>query len=133
MIRDYEEKDTTSVNTLGQVLKDDFDVKKRNSFEKVLVYVLGGEIVGFIEYMKMYEIVEIEYIVVSPEYRRRGIGKSLIIDAISSEDTLKAILEVKKSNTGAIEFYKKLGFNSLRIIKNYYLRGEDAIAMEVVK
>ncbi len=133
MIRDYEEKDKASVNVLGQTLKDNFDVEKRNSFENVLVYVLDGEIVGFVEYMKMYEVVEIEYIVVSPEYRRKGIGKSLIIDAISSEDTLKAILEVKKSNTGAIEFYKKLGFNSVRIIKNYYEASEDAIAMEVVK
>ncbi len=133
MIREYEPKDRVSINALGQTLNDNFDVEKRNSFENVLVYVLDGEIVGFVEYMKMYEVVEIEYIVVSPEYRRKGIGKSLIIDAISSEDTLKAILEVKKSNTGAIEFYKKLGFNSVRIIKNYYEASEDAIAMEVVK
>ncbi len=133
MIRDYEEKDKASVNVLGQILKDNFDVEKRNSFENVLVYLLDGEVVGFIEYMKMYEVVEIEYIVVSPEHRRKGIGKSLIIDAISSKDVEKAILEVKKSNIGAIEFYKKLGFSSIRVIKNYYEASEDAIAMEMIK
>ncbi len=133
MIRDYEEKDKASVNALGQTLKDNFDVEKRNAFEKVLVYVLDGEVVGFIEYMKMYEVVEIEYIVVSENSRRKGIGKSLIIDAISSKDVEKAILEVKKSNIGAIEFYKKLGFSSIRVIKNYYEASEDAIAMEMIK
>ncbi len=133
MIRDYEEKDKASVNALGQTLKDNFDVEKRNAFEKVLVYVLDDEVVGFIEYMKMYEVVEIEYIVVSEDNRRKGIGKSLIIDAISSKDVEKAILEVKKSNIGAIEFYKKLGFSSIRVIKNYYEASEDAIAMEMKK
>lgn len=132
MIRDYETKDKESVNTLGQVLKENFDIEKRNSFEKVLVYVLDGEVVGFIEYMKMYEVVEIEYIVVSENKRRMGIGKSLIQEAINSQDVEKAILEVKMSNTSAIEFYKKLGFNSIRVIKNYY-EAEDAIAMEVIK
>jgi len=132
MIREYEAKDKESVNTLGQILKDNFDVEKRNSFEKVLVYVLDGQIVGFIEYMKMYEVVEIEYIVVSENKRRMGIGRSLIQEAINNQDVEKVILEVKTSNTSAIEFYKRLGFNNIRVIKNYY-EAEDAIAMEVIK
>jgi len=41
----------------------------------------------------------------------------------------EVILQVRKSNKGAIEFYKKLGFKVKKEIRNYYMDGEDAILM----
>ncbi len=132
MIREYTNEDKELVNALGRTLKEDFDIDNRNELESVLVYILDDLLVGFIEYMKIYETIEIEYIVVNKVYQRKGIGKSLVLEIFKDDKIEKSILEVKKSNIAAINFYKSLGFNSVRIIKNYY-GDEDAIAMEMKK
>jgi ribosomal-protein-alanine N-acetyltransferase len=38
-------------------------------------------------------------------------------------------LEVRVSNKEAISLYKKLGFEEVRIVKEYYRDGEDAYVM----
>ena len=52
-----------------------------------------------------------------------------MIDYLTDESIYHILLEVRKSNTNAIEFYKHIGFNEIRTIKNYY-DNEDAIVME---
>jgi len=55
----------------------------------------------------------INYLAVHPEYQRRGIARRMMDEA---EAKLRAIgcpkinLQVRSSNTGVIEFYKKIGF-----------------------
>lgn len=55
----------------------------------------------------------INYLAVHPRYRRRGIGKRMMAAA---EEYLRAMgcpkinLEVRSSNTKAIEFYQRIGF-----------------------
>lgn len=39
-------------------------------------------------------------------------------------------LEVRQSNTAAIQLYSKLGFNKTELAEGYYTDGEDAIVME---
>lgn len=133
MIRDIEEKDIERVNELGKTLKEDFDFKNKNEFEKILVYEIGQKILGFIDYIRLYETVEILYLVVDIDYRRKGIGTKLIENLLADKDITKAILEVKFSNISAISLYKKNGFEIVRTIKNYYDGNEDAYAMEKVK
>ena len=72
-------------------------------------------------------------IAVLPEYRRRGIATKLMVNVMK---TLKehykcseVYLEVRVSNTPAISLYEKLGFEKVKIIKGYYLDGEDAYIM----
>jgi len=66
-------------------------------------------------------------------YRMEGIGKRLL--KIVDHEFLtsrfdKVTLEVRKSNWGAIRFYKKQGYKRAYLIKGYYADGEDAIVYE---
>ncbi|PCN50791.1 ribosomal-protein-alanine N-acetyltransferase [Candidatus Geothermarchaeota archaeon ex4572_27] len=74
-------------------------------------------------------------IAVLPEYRKRGIGTSLLKEAIKA---LKerwgcqdVYLEVRISNTPAINLYKKLGFTISYVRRGYYRDGEDAYEMSL--
>ena len=72
-------------------------------------------------------------IAVLPEYRRRGIGYALVSKALEAMavkyGAKECYLEVRVSNTPAINLYKKLGFEIKKIIKGYYADGEDAYLM----
>ncbi|MEM0042669.1 MAG: N-acetyltransferase, partial [Thermofilaceae archaeon] len=70
---------------------------------------------------------------VIPEMRRKGIGTSLMLKAMEALRKYYSVdeyyLEVRVSNTPAINLYKKLGFTPVKVIKGYYLDGEDAYLM----
>ncbi len=72
-------------------------------------------------------------IAVLPEYRRRGIGSSLLQRAMESlRDKYRCsevYLEVRVSNTPAIKLYEKHGFRVVKRLPNYYIDGEDAYLM----
>jgi len=62
-------------------------------------------------------------IAITPEYQRRGFGRFLLETLLKSAIKKGAeycYLEVRPSNTGAIKFYRKVGFSITGIIENYY-------------
>ncbi len=100
-----------------------------NPFEFIYAYYLDGNIIGFIDFSIIYEKAEINYIVVSEEYRRKGIAQELLDYFISKLKGVSSVsLEVNVNNEGAIKFYLKNGFIKEAIRKNYY-NGEDAYLM----
>jgi ribosomal-protein-alanine N-acetyltransferase len=75
---------------------------------------------------------DIMTIAVAPEFRRQGIAKELISRLeswASARGAIAMMLEVDVSNNDAIELYKKLGYETLNIRKNYYGYGRDAQIM----
>ena len=71
-------------------------------------------------------------IAVLPEYRRRGIGYSLMQETMKAMVLYKAkecFLEVRRGNTPAVNLYKKMGFKVIRTAYGYYADGEDAYRM----
>ena len=72
-------------------------------------------------------------IAVLKEYRRRGIGSKLLEETIRASrefyDAEAIYLEVRVSNKPAISLYEKFGFKKARIIRGYYMDGEDAYVM----
>jgi len=71
-------------------------------------------------------------IAVLPEYQRRGIGYALmqeVMQAMLQYDATELFLEVRVSNTQAINLYKKMGFQITRTERGYYSDGEDAYTM----
>jgi len=71
-------------------------------------------------------------IAVLPEYRNRGIGYALVSRALRAMTLYRAsecYLEVRVSNTPAINLYKKLGFEIKGTMHRYYADGEDAYIM----
>jgi ribosomal-protein-alanine N-acetyltransferase len=71
-------------------------------------------------------------IAVLPQYRRKGIARALIAQALDGMQFYKAkqcFLEVRVTNDAGITLYKKLGFEITRTINGYYSDGEDAYVM----
>lgn len=71
-------------------------------------------------------------VAVLPKHQRKGIGYALMQEAMKGMVGYKAkecYLEVRTSNTAAVDLYKKMGFEIERILGNYYADGEDAYVM----
>lgn len=100
-----------------------------NAFSYILIYVKDNEILGFLDYSKMYENMEINYIYVKEEYRKKGIATELLNYMITTNNFNNITLEVNIKNLNAINLYKKFDFKIINIRKNYY-NGVDGYLME---
>jgi ribosomal-protein-alanine N-acetyltransferase len=70
-------------------------------------------------------------IAVLPQYRKRGIGSSLLekgLEILKSKNVESLRLMVRKSNIAAQNFYRKHKFEEAKIVENYY-GDEDAVLM----
>ena len=103
------------------------DKERINAFTKILVYI-DKDIVAFLDYSKMYENMEINYIFVKDDYRNQGIAYKLIKSIMN--DYKSITLEVSIENIYAIKLYKSLGFKVIGVREKYY-NGIDAYLMEV--
>lgn len=84
---------------------------------------------GYVILYDSVDVWEIMKIAVKKEHRRKGVGEELL-KYISSLIHMPIMLEVRENNIGAIEFYKKNGFEQIAIRKNYYTdTGEAAYIM----
>ena len=101
--------------------------------EGFLVLVENGRIVGFVAAVPSgTKVTRVLMLAVLPHMRGQSIGQRLMRDLYSNSlargcDTV--ILEVRKSNQGAISFYEKQGFTVYGEMKNFYSNGEDAYKM----
>jgi ribosomal-protein-alanine N-acetyltransferase len=87
-------------------------------------------------YGGMYTVLNEGYVTnigVLPQFRRKGIGKSLVEKLLdySKEKNLEFLtLEVRVSNKAATNLYKSFGFESVGNRKNFYSNPtEDALIM----
>ena len=117
-------KDIDFINSLS-----DYKVTL-NSFSNVIGYYINDKIIGYLDYSVMYEKIEINYIFVIDEYRRKGFAYSLIKYVIDKYNFENITLEVNVNNVSAINLYKKLGFKIVGTRKKYY-DGIDGYLMEV--
>jgi len=117
---------------LHQKFPETFIVAEENG--EVIGYImcrieLGLSNFGFGGLLKKGHIVSVA---VMHQHRRKGIGKALVAQALENMRIYNAkqcFLEVRVTNTPAIELYKKLGFEITRTIHGYYSDGEDAYVM----
>lgn len=92
-----------------------------------------GEIAGYVcSQISVYEA-DIMNIAVKEEYRRMGIATKLI-EVLAQESAKRGaesiFLEVRLSNKGAIETYKRNGFTEVGTRRNFYEKPtEDALIM----
>ena len=76
--------------------------------------------------------IHIDDVAVHPRFRRLGLANRLIERLFVLGKRLgkkRVSLEVRQSNSPAIECYLRLGFRRQRIKKNYYPDGEDGVYM----
>lgn len=134
MIRKMLPSDYSLIYKLGAQLNINYaklnkldDIINDNN-QKVYVYIINNNVVGFLHITISFDEADIIDIITSKEYRNHGIGNSLISYAIKDNNLKKINLEVRESNKIAIEFYQKMNFKKVRIIKKYY-GSEDAFFM----
>ena len=81
--------------------------------------IIGFGIVSFVK-----DWAHIMNMCVAPGYRRRGLGRRIMLQLLHvarQRHCKKAFLEVRPTNRPAIVLYRKLGFRTKQIRKNYYL------------
>jgi len=122
-----------SIDSYYRLLNDD-------SFTSSFVAEVDGEkgrpsIVGFVIFHIAADVSEIYNIAVESANARSGIGYELMRAAVNESgrrSARKVILEVRKSNNPAINFYLKFDFKITGDRKNYYSNPiEDAYVMEL--
>lgn len=149
-IREASEEDLNIVMYINKTVLPEnypmfyFKMHLRNFPKAFLVAELDGKVVGYImcrvEFDNLYTQPErvgkkghIVSLAVIKEARKRGIGTTLMKKAMDAMKNFygaeEYYLEVRVSNEPAIRLYKKLGFKVVKILKGYYLDGEDAYLM----
>ena len=138
MITTLLETDTKKQLELEEKIKEIFinnDIKRdfqNNPYTNYLIYLIDDKIVGFINYLLIYDRMEIVNFNVLEFFQDKHIGSSLLekIIEIAKNNELKNItLEVRSDNVKAIYLYKKYDFKEVAIRKNYY-NDTDGILME---
>jgi ribosomal-protein-alanine N-acetyltransferase len=103
------------------------------SFPVVIVHEPDQRLAGYVIYWQIRDEVQITNIALHPDFRRRGIGETVltvILKEIRGKGATFVTLEVRSSNTPAVSLYRKLGFKVLGTRKGYYGNPvEDAYVM----
>lgn len=100
---------------------------------QILYYTLKlkSKIIGYISFNVVLENMDIHSIVIDKNYQKKGYGTYLLNFALKyakDNDVNNIFLEVRKSNTKAINLYKKIGFDFINTRKRYYPDNfEDAL------
>lgn len=112
----------------------------RLGLEKGAFRILGagrdkhGKLVGYLAFSAVVDEMEILNLAVLPEYRRGGYGAKLMAVLLAfcrKNGIRKGFLDVKTSNTPAIDLYLKFGFKKIGVRKRYYPdTGEDALLLK---
>lgn len=93
----------------------------------------SSTIVGYIVARETAGELHINNVAVRAEYRRRGIGATLldqILDEARTRNAKAAFLEVRSANRAAQALYEKSGFRAIARRANYYSDPpEDAVVM----
>jgi ribosomal-protein-alanine N-acetyltransferase len=93
----------------------------------------SGPLVGYIAYRIVLDEMHVILIAVAPAWRRRGVARQLLCQAMDQARTLgciRATLEVRVSNTPALQLYYSLRFAPVGTRPKYYLRPlEDALIL----
>lgn len=93
----------------------------------------NGNLMGYAGTWQILEEAHLTNIAVSPDFRRRKVAESMlavVIDECLKNGIKYITLEVRVSNTPAINLYEKYGFKSLGTRKGYYQNNnEDALIM----
>jgi [ribosomal protein S18]-alanine N-acetyltransferase len=92
-----------------------------------------NDLVGYLCFWQVADEIQILNIAVKRSCRRLGIGRILLRYALLHglhRDARSAVLEVRRNNVAARNFYENMGFRSIAVRPNYYAGGEDAIIME---
>lgn len=93
----------------------------------------NGQLIAFLSFRTIFDQLEIDHVVVHPNWQNRKIAQQLclwLFDYAKTHDVIEIFLEVRQSNHKAHQLYQKLGFEQIALRKAYYHAPiEDALIM----
>lgn len=101
---------------------------------KIVGYIMCKIEFGFSNFRKLGFVKKghVVSVAVLEDHRGKGLGKALMLEGVNGVMHRKGdeiYLEVRVSNTQAIEMYEKLRFEIKSRLRSYYRDGEDAYLM----
>ncbi|MBI3542351.1 MAG: ribosomal protein S18-alanine N-acetyltransferase [Deltaproteobacteria bacterium] len=87
---------------------------------------------GYIVFWLLFDECHILNVAVHPDWRGLGIATRLVRHAVAAavkKDMKRVFLEVRKTNTPAVELYQRLGFFVDHVKPTFYENGDDAYFM----
>ena len=106
------------------------EAELQNEFSKFYVAVENGRGVGYVGLYALTGEADIVRVAVLPEYRQKGIARAVLSKSLESVEG-DVFLDVRESNTAAINLYKSLGFYDTGVREDYYSNPtENAVLMK---
>ena len=106
-------------------------LRKRNIICRVAEH--DDRIAGFMMYELRKSSIYIINFAVHPDFRRRGVGRSMIGSAISRlcpQRRTRISLHVRETNLAAQLFFREVGLRATKICRSFENDGEDAYRFE---
>ena len=107
----------------------------KNPIAEYVIARIDEKIVGYAGFWEVLDEAQITNVAVLKEFRRQKIAQKLLLNLIdkAKKKGLKTLtLEVRESNTAAINLYSGLDFKTVGIRKNYYKNPtENAVLMDL--
>ena len=100
---------------------------------KIFGLLLTNLVIGICVFQVILDEAQINYFVVTKNYRKKGFGSYLMSYLIKKCEKLnlkKILLEVSQGNLTAEKFYSRFDFSTVGIRKNYYKDGSHALLKE---
>jgi ribosomal-protein-alanine N-acetyltransferase len=97
-------------------------------YNGALICLADGAFAGYVTYTALCGEVQIANVATVPAFRRKGIGSLLIEHLVNfAKETGNELitLEVRLGNEPAIALYKKYGFVTVGVRKNFYKKPDD--------
>jgi ribosomal-protein-alanine N-acetyltransferase len=91
-----------------------------------------SQMLGYVVFWTLMDEAQILNIVVDLPHRGLGHAKRMlqkVITTVAKTELKRVILDVRKSNTPAIQLYQRLGFTITQVRKGFYSNGEDGYQM----
>lgn len=90
------------------------------------------ELAGYLVSWHVADELHVLNVATHPAKRRRGVGRAMmrhVVDYARSHRLKHLLLEVRRSNRGAIALYRSVGFFAMGVRSRYYADDEDAVEM----
>ncbi|MEM0271903.1 MAG: GNAT family N-acetyltransferase [Thermoprotei archaeon] len=113
-------------------------IKSFSTWIKAYVAKQNGEVIGAVTFtgadnLNMEDACIITDVSVRRDQRNKGIGMALVntvLNFAKTQGIRKVVTIVSEMNVPALEMFRKIGFKPYRVLKDYYIQGENAVALE---
>jgi ribosomal-protein-alanine N-acetyltransferase len=112
---------------------DSYLSQLKNQWAYYLVCVHQQKVIGYVGTWVVFEEAHITNLAVQASFRSQGLGRALLLameEYIRSKEGKRVLLEVRPSNTAALQLYQSLSYFEIARRPNYYQDNqEEAVVM----